>query len=58
MDVDREEQNREAENNLEKSGKSSIMEEKKRVGEDEKGDVLDLSTELGDKSKVRKVESP
>ncbi len=47
VDVDREEQNREAENNLEKSGKSSIMEEKKRVGEDEKGDVLDLSTELG-----------
>ncbi len=44
-------------NNLEKEDKSSIIENEKDVvsgGED----VLDLSTELGEKSKVRKVESP
>ena len=49
VDVDREEQNREAENNLEKSGKSSIMEKEQKVAGNKKEDVLDLSTELENK---------
>ncbi len=47
IDVDQEEQNREAENNLEKSGKSSIIEKEQKVADNKKEDVLDLSTELG-----------
>ncbi len=49
VDVDREEQNREAENNLEKSGKSSIIEKEQKVAGNKKEDVLDLSTELENK---------
>ncbi len=55
VDVDKEGQD-ERQTDLEKKSKSSIIEDRKNVGGG-KDEVLDLSTELGEKSKVRNVKS-